>query len=197
LIRELSKIDYRKFIYEFFSMLNEYKNFGLKMIDIEGVVNDIFADQSKYFDGNIINEDKLGFNTEELKCFCPSPFFWDIAYKVKNGRKFLDSDVTRGIAIYEKVWQYNPDLLEEADVLAEKDRLANEQKAISSDNKLAEITLDLVQQMVEWDKRKRILEDWKWKAMKDVVDGKKELSERMKYAFYLNLQILRKKGFQG
>ena len=32
----------------------------------------------KYFDGNIINEDKLGFITEELKCFCPSPFFWDI-----------------------------------------------------------------------------------------------------------------------
>ena len=79
LIRELSKIDYRKFIYEFFSMLNEYKNFVLKMIDIEDVVNDIFTDQSKYFDGNIINEDKLGFITEELKCFCPSPFFWDIA----------------------------------------------------------------------------------------------------------------------
>ena len=77
LIRELSKIDYRKFIYEFFSMLNEYKNFGLKMIDIKDVVNNIFTDQ-KYFDGNIINEDKLEFITEELKCFCPSPFFWDI-----------------------------------------------------------------------------------------------------------------------
>ena len=35
----------------------------------------------KYFDGNIINEDKLGFITEELKCFCPSPFFWDILWK--------------------------------------------------------------------------------------------------------------------
>jgi hypothetical protein len=56
LIRELSKIDYRKFIYEFFSMLNEYKNFGLKMIDIEDVVNDIFTDQSKYFDGNITED---------------------------------------------------------------------------------------------------------------------------------------------
>ena len=78
LIRELSKNDYRNFIYEFFSMLNEYKNFCLKMIDIKDVVNDIFTDQSKYFDGNIINEDKLGFITEELKCFCPSPFFWDI-----------------------------------------------------------------------------------------------------------------------
>ena len=59
LIRELSKIDYRKFIYEFFSMLNEYKNFGLKMIDIKDVVNDIFTDQSKYFDENVVNEDKL------------------------------------------------------------------------------------------------------------------------------------------
>ena len=59
LIRELSKIDYRKFIYEFFSMLNEYKNFCLKMIDIKDVVNDIFTDQSKYFDENVVNEDKL------------------------------------------------------------------------------------------------------------------------------------------
>ena len=77
LIRELSKIDYKKFIYKFFSMLNEYKNFVLKMVDIEDVVNNIFTNQ-KYFVGNIINEDKLGFITEELKCFCPSPFFWDI-----------------------------------------------------------------------------------------------------------------------
>ena len=59
LIRELSKNDYRNFIYEFFSMLNEYKNFVLKMIDIEDVVNDIFTDQSKYFDENVVNEDKL------------------------------------------------------------------------------------------------------------------------------------------
>ena len=49
LIRELSKIDYKKFIYEFFSMLNEYKNFVLKMVDIEDVVNNIFTDQSKIF----------------------------------------------------------------------------------------------------------------------------------------------------
>ncbi|MPL56483.1 hypothetical protein SDC9_01969 [bioreactor metagenome] len=77
-ISELSKKDYRNFIYEFFSMLNEYKNFGLKMIDIEEIVNDIFTYQSKYFDGNIVNEDKFGFITEELVCFCPSPFFWNI-----------------------------------------------------------------------------------------------------------------------
>lgn len=59
------------------------------------------------------------------------------------------------------------------------------------------ITLELVQQMVDWDKRRCILEDWKWKAMKDVVDGKKVLNDRMKYAFYFNLQALKKKGFPG
>ncbi len=49
--------------------------------------------------------------------------------------------------------------------------------------------------MVEWDKRRRILEDWKWKAMKDVTDGTKPLTDRMKYAFYFNLQKLKKAGF--
>ena len=49
--------------------------------------------------------------------------------------------------------------------------------------------------MVDWDKRRRVLDDWKWKVMKDVVDGKKEFTDRMKYAFYLNLHALKKKGF--
>lgn len=49
--------------------------------------------------------------------------------------------------------------------------------------------------MVSWDKRRRILEDWKWKAMKDVADGMKPLTDRMKYAFYFNLQKLKKAGF--
>ena len=87
LIRELSKIDYKKFIYEFFSMLNEYKNFVLKMVDIEDVVNNIFTNK-KYFVGNIINENKLGFITEELICFCASLFFWDIPLK-ENKKKWV------------------------------------------------------------------------------------------------------------
>ena len=53
----------------------------------------------------------------------------------------------------------------------------------------------MIQAMVEWDKRRRILEDWKWKAMKDVADGMKPLTDRMKYAFYFNLQKLKKAGF--
>lgn len=116
----------------------------------------------------------------------------DIAYKIKNGRKLLDSDISRGYSIYEKVWQYNPELLEEADDLAAKDSELNMPKAPVETE---DITLELIQQMVDWDKRKRILDDWKWKVMKDVADGRKPLTDRMKYAFYFNLQTLKKNGF--
>ena len=121
----------------------------------------------------------------------------DIAYKIKNNRKLNDIDISRGYRIYENVWQYNPELLEEADSLAEQDRTkANEASyTMSSANDQSEITLELIQSMVNWDKKRRILEDWKWKAMKDVVDGTKPLTERMKYAFSFNLQKLRKAGF--
>ena len=118
----------------------------------------------------------------------------DIAYKIRNNRKLNDSDISRGYLIYENVWQHNPELLEEADSLAEQDRAkaAETSDTMSPVNGQDEITLELIQAMVEWDKRRRILEDWKWKAMKDVADGIKPLTDRMKYAFYFNLQKLKK-----
>ena len=64
-----------------------------------------------------------------------------------------------------------------------------------SERLVNDITLELVQEMVEWDRRRRVLEDWKWKVMDDVVKGKKPLTDRYKYTFYLNLELLRKKGF--
>lgn len=120
----------------------------------------------------------------------------DIAYKLKNKRKFSDSDISRGYMIYETVWQHNPELLEEADELAEQD-MATTSEIVnqSSSSDMTDITLELIQQMVDWDKRRRILEDWKWNVMKDVLEGRKTLTDRMKYAFYLNLEKLRKAGF--
>lgn len=64
----------------------------------------------------------------------------------------------------------NPELLKEADALTdEKETNTIQQSKVD----ISIVTMDLVQQMVDWDKHKRILPDWKWKAMKDVVDGKK------------------------
>ena len=84
--------------------------------------------------------------------------------------------------------------------MAEQDRIKASEIANAMSNPIDcrdEITLELIKKMVEWDKRRRILEDWKWKAMKDVADGIKPLTDRMKYAFYFNLQKLRKAGFSN
>ena len=65
-------------------------------------------------------------------------------------------------------------------------------KSISSP---ADITLDLIQQMIDWDKQHNVLDSWKQKIMRDVAYGRKEFEESMRYAFYLNWRALTKKGF--
>lgn len=126
----------------------------------------------------------------------------DTAYKLKYNYLISETDRKRAMAIYDIVCQYNIELLDEADELAEKDRAdqeareaAKEEKRKASGIDEVEITLDPVKEMVDWDKRRRILEDWKWKVMNDVANGKKPLTDTYKYTFWLNLQVLRKKGF--
>ncbi len=119
----------------------------------------------------------------------------DTAHKLKFKHKFLQNDIQKAITVYEIVCKNNIELLEEADTLAEQqiENTSSNQKTQPSND----MTLELVQRMVEWDRRKRILEDWKWKVMDDVVQGRKPFTDRMKYAFYLNLEKLKKNGFEG
>ena len=126
----------------------------------------------------------------------------DTARKLKYNYQITEMDRKRAMAIYEIVCQYNIELLDEADELAEQDRAARESREAEKEKKRQEsgvqadeITLDLIKEMVEWDRRKRNLDDWKWKVMNDVVTGKKPLTDTYKYTFWLNLQFLRKKGF--
>lgn len=106
------------------------------------------------------------------------------------------------MAVYEIVCRYNIDLLDDADELAEKDREERKARDASKEEKRkasgiddVEITINLVKEMVDWDRRRRVLEDWKWKVMDDVANGKKPLTDKYRYTFWLNLQSLRKKGF--
>jgi hypothetical protein len=120
----------------------------------------------------------------------------DTAYKVKNNRKLSDTDRHKAMSIFEIVCQHNIELLEEADELAAQEQAATEAAPRTDSNSTSnEITLELIQKMVDWDRRKRILEDWKWKVMDDVLQGRKPLDDRKKYTFYLNLEKLKKHGF--
>lgn len=116
----------------------------------------------------------------------------DVAFIVKNNRSFSSRDKSHAMSLFEIVCKHNPELLEEADAIAEYE---NQNQKTSNPTSSNEITLELIQRMVDWDRRKRVLEDWKWKVMDDVVSGRKPLTDRMKYVFYLNLEQLKKKDF--
>jgi hypothetical protein len=115
------------------------------------------------------------------------------APKIRNNRKLNDTDRHKAMSIFETVCQHNIELLEEADELTAQEKIASEatQQANNNSNS-TEITLELIQKMVDWDRRKRVLEDWKWKVMDDVLQGRKPLDNRKKYTFFLNLEKLKK-----
>lgn len=120
----------------------------------------------------------------------------DTASKIKFKHKFTTSDIRKAISVYETVCKNNIELLEEADIMAEQE--AENATAIPSTTQPSnDMTLELVQRMVDWDRWKCILEDWKWKVMDDVVQGRKPFTDLMKYAFYFNLEKLKKHGFEG
>lgn len=126
----------------------------------------------------------------------------DTAHKLKYNHLITEPDRKRAMAIYEIVCKYNIELLDEADELAKQDQEARKAREVENEKNRQEsgaqtddITLDLIKEMVDWDRRKRNLEDWKWKVMNDVVTSKKPLTDTYKYTFWLNLQFLRKKGF--
>ena len=92
----------------------------------------------------------------------------DIAHKLKLNRKFSDNDRQRAMAIYDIVCEKNIELLLEADELANVE--APQKTPTTEESQILElITIELVQKMVDWDRRKRVLKDWQWKVMDDVV----------------------------
>lgn len=120
----------------------------------------------------------------------------NIAYKIKNNRNLNDTDRNKAMSVFEKVCQHNIELLEEADDLAAQEKTATEATQQANGNSTNnEITLELIQKMVDWDRQKRVLEDWKWKVMDDVLQSRKPLDDRKKYTFFLNLEKLKKHGF--
>ena len=57
------------------------------------------------------------------------------------------------------------------------------------------ITIELIQKMVAWDKHRRILKDWQWNVMNEIISGKKTLNDRLAWGCKQNLKTLKQHGF--
>ena len=98
--------------------------------------------------------------------------------------------------LFELVCKHNIELLEEADVIAESEKPDAKSFNDITQPSSEEITLDLIKRMVDWDRRRRILKDWQWSVMNEVVQGKRSLTDQMKCIFYTNLEKLKRRGFK-
>lgn len=49
--------------------------------------------------------------------------------------------------------------------------------------------------MVAWDKHRRILKDWQWNVMNEIISGKKTLNDRLAWGCKQNLKTLKTTRF--
>ena len=128
-------------------------------------------------------------NTSQQSFVC-----FDMANAVKFNRAITDINRSKAMTIYEIVCENNIELLAEADELTEQ---AKTDETAKAEIETADhgITIELVQKMVDWDKRRRILKDWQWNVMNDIASGKKPLNDRMAWGCKQNFKLLKQNGF--
>lgn len=125
----------------------------------------------------------------------------EIAHDLKYNHKLSSASVARGMSIFDKVCEENYELLEEIDHLREEEQEEKEQKerqrnTVKNINvNEVDIDIELIKRMVEWDRKNKVLESWKFKVMQDVAIGLKPLTEKLKWGFRLNLRALLMRGF--
>jgi len=137
--------------------------------------------------------EQWGKDTGFLKTSQQSFAGFDMANAIKFKRPISDSFRSRAMTIFDIVCEHNIDLLAEADELSEHpNAIKATTETIDTD---FGITVELIQKMADWDKRRRILKDWQWKVLSEVASGKRQMDSRLAWGCKKSLDILKKHGF--
>ncbi|MDB9882016.1 AIPR family protein [Bacteroidia bacterium] len=111
-----------------------------------------------------------------------------LSSKIRNNRQITDIQLNQGESILNIAAELNPELFFDMDDYFNAEDNKKEEEA--------EVSIDLIERIVQWDKRNKRLDAYKYRFMVDLLDGKKELTDRNKYLVRLNLKAARKYGFR-
>ncbi|PVX46171.1 AIPR protein [Flavobacterium sp. 103] len=121
-----------------------------------------------------------------------SQYQFDVAYtlgnKIKSNRAITDIERNQGEIILNIVAEQNVELF------YDMDEFFNEEQKVEINE--VEITLELIEKIVLWDKKNKRLDAYKFGFMVDLLNGKKTLTERNKFLAKLNLKTIEKFGFR-
>ena len=110
-----------------------------------------------------------------------------ISNRLRVNRQLTPIEIENAHKIIDLIAQEAPELFFSLDELNE-----NEKKT-GKDN--PEISLEIIQEIVKWDKKNKILMDYEYRFMFDLSVGKKSLSGRNLSIAVLNLKKVKKHGF--
>ena len=111
-----------------------------------------------------------------------------LSSKIRNNREITDIQLNQGETILNIVAELNPELFFDMDDFFNADDNKKEEEV--------EISIDLIERIVQWDKRNKRLDAYKYRFMVDLLEGKKELTDRNKFLARLNLKTAEKYGFR-
>lgn len=128
-----------------------------------------------------------GRETQHLTLYqCDMAF--TLSSKIRNNRTITEIERNQGEAILNKVAEVNPELFFDMEDFFEEDNSKKVEEV--------EITLDLIERIVQWDKKNKRLDAYKYRFMVDLLEGRKALTDRNKYLARLNLKTVEKYGFR-
>jgi hypothetical protein len=108
-----------------------------------------------------------------------------VANRLRFNRQLTSIEISNAHKILDIVTQEAPELFFKLDALNDGGKKT----------KKPEISIELIQEIVKWDKRNKRLKDFEYRFMADLAEGKKSLSERNISIAGLNLEKVKKYGF--
>ena len=111
-----------------------------------------------------------------------------LSSKIKNNRSITEIERNQGEIILNLVADLNPELF------FDMDDFFNEKSSTKEEE--IEITLELIERIVQWDKINKRLDAYKYRFMKDLLEGKMKMTERNIFIVRLNLKTVKRYGFR-
>src|SRR5690606_29157213 len=111
-----------------------------------------------------------------------------LSSKIRNNRTITNIERNQGEAILNIVAEVNPELFFDMDEFFIEDDIKKVEEV--------EITIDLIEKVVQWDRKNKKLDAYKYRFMVDLLEGSKSLTDRNKFLARLNLKTAEKYGFR-
>jgi hypothetical protein len=110
-----------------------------------------------------------------------------ISNRLRSNRELTSIEISNAHKIMDIIVEEAPELFYKLDEIDE-----------SADNKpqqKSEITIEVIKDIVAWDKKNKRLKDYEYKFMSNLAEGKTPLTERNLFIAGLNLEKIKKQGF--